>query len=172
MLTRVKMAGVFPQLNGGDGVAVTVDNGSGNKIDAYLEMTVEHVVAGQSADGVRQSTVTVTLTNTAPASGLPPYVIGNLVGLPDGTNRTWLSVYTALPMVGVQVDGVPDGMETSQVFGWNVSSRFVNVPPGGTVTLTLTLQGTLANPDEPLATRVQALHIEPLFTTSAAASTE
>ena len=166
LLTKVKMAGVFPQLNGGDGVAVTVDNGSGNKIDAYLEMKVDYVVTNQWADGWRESTLTATLTNTAPTAGLPPYVIGNMVGLPDGTNRTWLSVYTALPMVGVEVDGVPDGMETSQVFGWNVSSRFVNVPPGGTVTLTLTLQGTLADPGRPLATRVQALNLLPQFTSS------
>ena len=164
LLTRVRMAGVFPQLNGGDGVAVTVDNGSGNKIDAYLEMKVDHVVTNQSADGARESTVTVTLTNTAPAGGLPKYVIGNLVGLPDGTNRTWLSVYTALPMVGVEVDGVADGMETGQVFGWNVASRFVDVPPGGTVTLVLTTQGMLVNPGQPVTTRIQALNIEPQFT--------
>lgn len=171
LLTRVKMAGVFPELNGGDGVAVTVDNGGGNKIDAYLEMKIDHVLTNQSVDGWRESTVTVTLTNTAPASGLPGYVIGNLVGLPEGTNRTWLSVYTALPMVGVEVDGVPDGMETGEVFGWNVASRFVDVPPGGTVTLTLSLEGTLANPGQPLATRLQALNIEPQFTSVSTSAT-
>ena len=32
--------------------------------------------------------------------------------------------------------------------GWNVYSRFVDIPPGGTVTFELELAGTVANPDE------------------------
>ena len=52
------------------------------------------------------------------------------------------------------------------MFGWNVSSRFINVLPGRTVTLTLTLPGTLADPGRPLATRVQALNLLPQFTSS------
>ena len=34
--------------------------------------------------------------NTAPATGYPDYVIGNIIGLPTGTNRTLLSVYSPL----------------------------------------------------------------------------
>lgn len=157
LLTRVKMDGAFPQLAGADGVAVTVDNGGGNKIDAYLDVTVDRVVTAQGADGRQQATVTVTLTNSAPAAGLPDYVIGNLVNLPKGTNRTWLSVYTALPMVGVEVDGVPDGMQTDQVFGWNVASRFVEIPAEQTVTVTLMLDGVVPDANAPLVTAVQPL---------------
>jgi len=163
LLSQVKMDGAFPVLEGRDGVAVTVDNGGNNKIDAYLETAVDYLVNTDGSDagaGVRSSTITITLTNTAPSSGLPGYVIDNGFGLPLGTNRAWLSVYSALPMVAVQVDGRPDGMETGQVFGWNVSSRYVDIPPGRTVTVTMMVEGTLQRPDA----GAPVIRVQPLFT--------
>ena len=171
LLSQVKMDGAFPTLEGGDGVAVTVDNGGNNKIDAYLDTSVNYVVngeeGGEAASGVRTSTITITLTNNAPSSGLPLYVIGNGFDLPVGTNRAWLSVYTALPMVAVQVDGRPDGMQTGRVFGWNVSSRYVDIPAGDTVTVTMTVQGALERPGlgAPVV-RVQPLSTPPVYTLS------
>ncbi|CAN5449172.1 hypothetical protein BH10ACT2_BH10ACT2_21060 [soil metagenome] len=157
LLASVKMDGSFPQLAGADGVAVTVDNAAANKLDAYLEMTVDYEVTSRSTSGERSATVTITLTNSAPSAGLPPYVIGNAVGLPDGTNHMWLSVYTALPMVGTTIDGEPTGMQTSSVFGWNVATRFVDVPPGATVVVTLSLDGVIGDESAPLVQRVQPL---------------
>ena len=154
----------FPDLAAAEGIAVTVDNAGGNKIDAHLEMTVEYSILDSGTDGVRTTSVAITLTNNAPTAGLPPYVIGNAVGLPEGTNRTWLSVYTALPMVAAQVDGVPDGMQTSDVFGWHVATRFVNIPAGSSVIVTLTLQGALADVDErPFVQRVPAMVTPPVY---------
>ena len=43
--------------------------------------------------GERLLVVDVTLTNDAPASGLPRYVIGNDQGLPDGTSRMLVTLY-------------------------------------------------------------------------------
>jgi len=182
LLSQVKMAGAFPALDGRDGIAVTVDNGGNNKVDAYLEMAVDYVVNsdvvnsdvdnsdvdnsdGAATSAVRTSTVTITLTNTAPSSGLPGYVIGNGFQLPLGTNRMWLSAYTALPMMAVQIDGQPAGMETGQVFGWNVSSRYIDVPPGATVTVTMTVEGVLDRPGvgSPV-TRVQPLSTPAVYT--------
>jgi len=158
LLQDAGMDGSFPVLAAAEGIAVTVDNAGGNKIDAHLEMTVDYSVIDSGTNGVRTASVTITLTNNAPAAGLAPYVIGNAVGLPEGTNRTWLSVYTALPMVAAQVDGVPDGMQTSAVFGWYVATRFVNIPAGGSVIVTLTLQGALADADAlPFVQRVPAM---------------
>jgi len=158
LLQSARMDGSFPVLAAAEGVAATVDNAGGNKIDAHLEMTVDYSVVDPGTDGVRTTSVTITLTNNAVATGLPPYVIGNAVGLPEGTNRTWLSVYTALPMVAAQVDGMPDGMQTSEVLGWHVATRFVDIPAGGSVILTLTLRGTLPDADVlPFVQRVPAL---------------
>jgi hypothetical protein len=164
LFRHVKVDGAFPRLNGADGVAVTVDNASANKIDAYLDVTIDQAVVAQTAAGQRAERITVTLTNNAPAEGLPRYVIGNEVNLPWGTNRTWLSVYTALPMSAVEIDGEPSGMQTASVFGWNVASKFIDIPPGATVTVVLTVTGTLADPTAPLVRRTQPLTVPPLLT--------
>ena len=163
-LEQVNMDDSFPALAQADGIAVTVDNANGNKIDAFLDMSVDYEVIDPGTDGVRTTRATVTLTNTAPSVGLPSYVIGNEIGIPDGTNRTWLSVYTALPMISVQVDGKPDGMQTSTAFGWQVAARFVDIPAGATVTVVLTLQGSLPEADVlPFVQRVQALVQVPVY---------
>lgn len=149
LLRRVRLDGTFPQLDGADGVSVTVDNAGPNKIDAYLDLDVDYVVA--------DNVVTVTLTNGAPRDGLPAYVIGNGSDRPLGTNRMWLSVYTGRPMSAVTINGTPSSMQTTAVFGWNVASRFIDIPPGSTVVVRLTVDGRVANPTAPIVRRVQPL---------------
>lgn len=169
VFSRVRMAGEFPALEGGDGIAVTLDNDGPNKADAYLEMAVDYRIEADDVDGGQRATATVTLTNKAPPSGLPDAVIGNDSGLPAGTNRTWLSVYTALPMSAVSVDGVVSGMETAQVFGWNVASRYLEIPPGATMTIELQLAGWLTSLERSeVITRVQPLVITPTLQVSRA----
>ena len=154
LFQRVGMAGAFPQLNGADGVAVTVDNAGGNKIDAYLNVDVKYD-AVRSSGGDTTGTVTVKLTNNAPATGLPAYVTGNLVGLPEGTNHMFLVVYTALAVTDVTLDGKPTGMESSQTFGWNSSAMFLDIAPGQSRTLTLHTEGPLPPVPYRFVTRVQ-----------------
>lgn len=52
---------------------VVINNLGGNKLDYYLRRQIEYVADGCSAD-TRMSTVTIRLTNEAPAEGLPDYV--------------------------------------------------------------------------------------------------
>lgn len=164
VFSRVRMDGAFPELPTSDGVAVVVDNASGNKIDAYLDVSVAYRIEPDAADGLQLATAVVTLTNNAPQSGLPDVVIDNLVGLPPGSNRMWLSVYTVLPMASVTVGGELSGLATGQVFGWNVSSRFLDVPPGETVVVTLQLSGTLSAAERgQVVTRVQPMAITPTY---------
>ncbi|MFM7686204.1 MAG: DUF4012 domain-containing protein, partial [Actinomycetota bacterium] len=140
LLTDVRMDGSFVLEGGGDGIAVTVDNAIGNKIDAYLTTSVDYTVVSDGPAG-RTAEVTVTLTNNAPSEGLPAYVIGNAfsdgMDIPLGTNRTWVSVYTAIPMIAATLDGEQVGMQTSAVFGWRASSRFIDIGPGETRTIKL-----------------------------------
>ena len=154
LFADVKMDGSFVRSGDGDGVAVTVDNASASKLEAYLDMKVEYRTVDQG--GVRSGEVTVTFTNNAPASGLPDYVIGNALGLPKGTSRLWVSVYTALPMTSAQLDGSAEGMQTTQVFGWYASSKFLDIPPGATRTLVLETQGAV-NPELPVKLIAQPL---------------
>jgi hypothetical protein len=154
LFQRVGLAGAFPQLNGADGVAVTVDNAGGNKIDAYLNVDVKYdAVRGSGGDTT--GTVTVKLTNNAPATGLPAYVTGNLVGLPEGTNHMFLNVYTALAVTDVTLDGKPTGMESSQTFGWNSAAMFLDIAPGQSRTLTLHAEGPLPSVPYRFVTRIQ-----------------
>lgn len=72
---------------------VIVNNLGGNKLDYYLKRSIEYAADGCDGE-TRKSTVTVKLTNTAPASGLPDYVAGSGGVRPDyplpvsaGTNK-------------------------------------------------------------------------------------
>jgi hypothetical protein len=52
---------------------VVINNLGGNKLDYYLRRQIEYVADGCSAE-VRNSTVTIRLSNEAPKTGLPDYV--------------------------------------------------------------------------------------------------
>jgi hypothetical protein len=147
LLERVHMAGRLPPLNGADGWSVTVSNGAGNKIDSFLERRARYD-SSTAAGGETTATLRVELTNTAPAEGLPPYVTGNQIGVPEGTNRLYVSFYSPLALRGVTLDGEATGLAVGREVGWNVYSRFVDIPPGTTVTFELELAGTVAKPDE------------------------
>ena len=89
-------------------------------------------------------TLRVTLENRAPASGLPDYVIGNVVGLPPGTNRSYVSIYSTLDLAGVVGRRAsPHPCSRSVETGFKVYSAFVDIPPGGSVQLDLELEGVV-----------------------------
>ena len=84
----------------------------------------------------------VTLENRAPTSGLPDYVIGNVVGLPTRTNRSYVSVYSTLDLAaGRGSAGEPAPLQSEVGPASNVYSAFVDIPPGGSVQLELELEG-------------------------------
>jgi len=146
LLRRVGLLGEIPPLDGGDGWSVAVTNASGNKIENYLERAFSYS-AQTDDEGMTTGTLRIELTNTAPNTGLPNYVIGNALGLPTGTSRLYLSAYSALGLTGATLDGVATGMEVETEAGWNVYSRFVDIPPGGTVLLEVHLRGAVADPE-------------------------
>ena len=103
-LRRLGVAGALPAPEV-DGLAVVDVNAGGNKLDAYLQRTVRYEAVVDEGSGRVDGTATVTLRNDAPATGLPPDVAGNQLGLPEGTNRTYLSVYSPLGLAGAEVGG-------------------------------------------------------------------
>lgn len=148
LLRRVGLLGEIPRPDGANGWAFTVSNAGGSKIDTFLERRASFVHTTDEATGRTTATLRIELTNTAPASGLPNYVIGNSRGLPLGTNRLLLSTYTALPVVDATRNGAPFPISPGFEATWNVSSRFINIPPGETVSLQFELAGRLERPDE------------------------
>ncbi len=127
----------------GDFLSVVTSNAGASKIDLYLQRHLSYDVGWDPASGQVTAKATVTLQNTAPAGGLPDYVIGNAVGLPWGTNRSFVSVYSAFRLDAARLDGEPLPMQAETELNRKVYSTFVDIPPGATVTLELDLQGQL-----------------------------
>jgi hypothetical protein len=146
LLERIGMAGAFPKPDGGDLVGVVTSNGAANKIDAYLQRTIDDQVHYNRSTGHVDETVRVTLHNEAPAQGVSSEVIGSYTGsgFPPGTNRLWLNLYSPLQLVGGQLDGHNLPLTTEPELGVNTYSTFVTIPAGGTVTATFQVQGQVS----------------------------
>jgi hypothetical protein len=126
-----------------DGLAVTTVNGLGNKIDSFLERTISY--RGRVDDGRLDGQLEVTLRNTAPASGLPDYVIGSFTSPapPKGTNRSSVLVYAAAPAESAEIDGSEVPVTSTLAGGWYVHELAVDIPAGGSATISMHLVGDL-----------------------------
>jgi hypothetical protein len=146
LLRRLGVDESFPQTNSGDLLAVTTQNTGNNKIDAYLHTSIADQVSFDPGTGAERSAVGVTLTNDAPATGLPAEVIDSPAdpGLAPGTNETWLTVYSPLSFDQVTVDGAPGTMSATRELGVWAYSTYVDVAAGASVTVSVGLTGAVA----------------------------
>lgn len=141
---------------------VVVNNAGGDKLDYYLRRTVRWT-AGGCRGKVRNATVTVGLTNGAPASGLPPYVTerqDHPVGpYPVGQSNILLSVYATdgAQLLGATLDGAPTTLSPGVEAGHPVFTTNVYLDPGSTATLVVHLVEPVT-PGQPIE-RVQPLVI-------------
>jgi Protein of unknown function (DUF4012) len=126
-----------------DSVTLTTSNAGGNKIDLFLRRRERYDVRWDPESGAVAATLTVTLENTAPTEGWPDYVIGNAVGLPTGTNRSFVSIYSPFALKEARIGGQPAPMQSEVELGRNVYSTFVDIPPGESVEIALDVAGTL-----------------------------
>ncbi len=131
-----------------DSLAVTTSNAGANKIDTYLQRTIDadvHVTPaddGTTADV--HTTVSVALANQAPAEGLPQIVIGPYkAGFVAGENRSFFSLYSPLRIDSTAVDGTPTPFNHQRERGQDVTSSFVDIPSSSTKTLSATLDGAV-----------------------------
>ena len=158
LFEAVGLASSLPTLDGGDGIAAVFNNAGPNKIDVYLERELTYTAVVDERTGAVSATMELTLTNTADPDVLPDGVVGNYTGDPLGTNRTLLSLYSALPLQEVTVDGKPLVMRAGEEAGWLVNSAFLGIPPGGSITVTAVYEGELELP----AVYTLALRPQPL----------
>jgi hypothetical protein len=111
-LEEAGVAGGLPD-QAGDFLAVVANAGSGTKIDYYLERDVRYQIT-LGDDGIGRAVTTVDLTNTAPSSGQPRYVIGPhpFTNNERGDNFLYVSTYCApsCTLDGFLRDGQPDGV--------------------------------------------------------------
>lgn len=95
----VASIGHTPQQANRPRVQVAVVNAGGNKLEAYIQAHVDYAQGGCRTDLPRRdATITLTLTNSAPTSGLPSYVAGRLDlnnpnPRPQGSNRELIYVH-------------------------------------------------------------------------------
>lgn len=123
---------VFRRVPAGDqqpalDVSLRAVNANPSKIDVFLERSVcvrpgDDVVAFE-----------VTLGNAAPAGGLSPVVLGNGFGLPSGTNRSLVSLYSETPVRAVRVNGTVAPASVQVEAGAYVATVRVEVPPQGSL---------------------------------------
>ncbi len=140
LVDRLGASGAVPPVVG-DGLGVVSQNAGGSKIDVFLQRRVRYDAVVDAGTGAVRSTAQIVLANDAPASGEPAYLIGNLVDAPDGTNRTWLSVYSPLELEELTVDGRAVEVEAERELDRNVWSVFVDIPPGAETTVEATFAG-------------------------------
>lgn len=145
-LTEVTgLDGSFPEPDGHDLIGVVHQNAGQNKIDVYLERTLDYEVVVD--DGDARATATVTFTNTAPSSGLPDAVIANNdQGFPLGTNVSLVHLHTALDLVSLTVDGEETPASRRAAFGAEAIGATILIPPGESVVLVYELRGRLEGP--------------------------
>jgi hypothetical protein len=146
--------------------AVVINNLGGNKLDYYLTRHIEY--SAEACDGkTRKSIVTVRLTNNAPTSGLPDYVVSVSglpedmpppVGMPIGTNLLWISLLatTNAQLTNATIDGVPLTIFPGAERGHPIFNAQLAVDPGRTVEL----RYELTEPTSPGAPRVP---VQPLL---------
>lgn len=117
LLARTGLIGAIPEYGDDGGFSVSVNNSGESKIDIYLDRDVQASVE-TADDGTRRLIADVALTNSAPSSGLPPYVIGNNYGLPYGTNRMYLTFYGPPGLIVATRDGESIDLTPMSEAGW------------------------------------------------------
>ncbi|MEY4174560.1 MAG: hypothetical protein RI900_1725, partial [Actinomycetota bacterium] len=157
LLELVGMDAALPALDGTDGIGVAFDNAGGNKIDSFQQVSVDYTATADPGTGAVESTVTITMRNTAPSAGLPDYVIGNLIGLPKGTARTRVTLLSPLGFLSAELDGKPVGLSVGREQDWSAFMRVIDLPAGGTATLVVRLQGVVERGPYRLVVRPQPL---------------
>lgn len=144
---RLGLSGRFPDTSD-DLLAVVHQNSGQNKIDSFLERSLDIQTLLNRHEGTVRHDVRVTLDNSAPDSGLPAAILeSNDQGLEPGTNRMIMSVYSRHPVVEARLDGETVPLQPEIEFGIPVYSLVVALPAGDFATLDLVIEGELADRD-------------------------
>jgi hypothetical protein len=137
-----------------------VENAAGSKLDYYLGRQISWT-GGSCSGATRRTTVTVKLTNHAPASGLPDYVVVRAdqggAGAPRGSEMLLANLFATegAQLAGLTLDGQPHPASLLRERGHPVYELSLQIDPGQTRTLTFTLI-------EPTASGAPRLDVQPL----------
>jgi hypothetical protein len=159
LFAKIGMDAALPRISdsGTDGLAVTAINQNGNKIDSFLQRSIEYRPVVDQRTGDVEATLIVTITNAGPTSGYPDYVIGNFNDEPRGTNRMNVDVFSRLGVDAARLDGRELDVDLTTEAGYNVFGATVVVAAGESVVLELDMSGSVGPGDYRLAFRPQPL---------------
>lgn len=143
-LRRTGYAGALPAHSDQPFSGLVLNNASSGKVDYYLARTLTYQRTG--CGGSRDVTVTITLTNNAPASGLPPYVATRLDANPPptarpGDSRMLLDYYATRGALleSVTLNGRTATASATSVDRLSVFRMDLELPRGTTQTIVLHL---------------------------------
>lgn len=149
---QVGLDGAYPRPRGGDLVGLNTNNAANNKIDIFMQRSIDYRAEYDPTTGEVQATATIDITNNAPPSGLPDVILssGDRIrggDTPLGTNGITLFFYTPLLLDdGVARSALGEGplsLQAEREFGMSVYTGRFNIPAGQTLTLVLNLSGTI-----------------------------
>lgn len=140
LLAETSVDGGFPRPGeaGSDILYVAQRNNGGFKIDLFLHRTLDYRVS-VAPDGRVEATLTLQLENTAPASGLPEYLIGYQPGA--GTNGSATLIYSRYQLDELTLDGAPVLAAVAFDGGLFVYQLQTDLGPGQTRTVVARFSG-------------------------------
>ena len=159
LFNRLDVGGTVP-VTSAPFIGPVVVNFGANKLDYYLDRSVDWRATGCGA--VRDVTVTVTLRNNAPATGLPSYVTQrtdrHATTVKPGDNRVLFQYLgtTGGSLRGATLDGRAVGVSFGTAQGHPSWSLRIELPRGTTQTLVLRL-------NEPAAAGPPVRLVQPLI---------
>jgi len=154
-LAQTSVAGAIPRTTA-PYTGLSIVNAGGNKLDYYLDRSLTWQRTG--CGPTRHTTATITLTNNAPASGLPPYVTGRYDALTRpvkvGDSRLSVSYYATqgASLESVTFAGKPGTGRMGAELGHPVYTIDVELPRGTSRTIVLEMYEP-AGTGEPIVLR-------------------
>ncbi len=177
-LNAAGVSGALPQ--GPAPVAYpVVFNSAGGKLDYFLDRSIRYT-AGACTGSTRSSEISVKLTNRAPKTGLPPYVMTRILStgpVLSTTNNVTLMIYgtRGATLRGATLDGKPlvasaeegPSLESFTEDGLPVWHVLMELPREQSRTMTLSLTeptaaGPARLPEQPLLRPLQATQSVPV----------
>ncbi|MGI8761672.1 MAG: DUF4012 domain-containing protein [Jatrophihabitantaceae bacterium] len=144
LIGQTSYAGAIPQ-DAQPLVAPILNNAAAGKLDYYLLRTLTYHRSG--CGSTRDVLATLTLTNTAPATGLSTYVTGRSdknqpPGVKPGDNRTLLDYYATAgaQLLSVTLNGSPSTANVQHDLGHPIFRMDLELPRGTTQTIVFHLQ--------------------------------
>ena len=128
----------------GDLLSVSVNNGSGSKVDYYADRSIEYDVQ-LGGDGEAISTATVTIANHAPTRGQPRYVIGPFLdgaAAGDQIPITSVSCHQPCELLTATRDGADVSLSRGSENGIPWLADYRTIPAGTDGVLSLTWRAT------------------------------